>query len=267
MAGGHALISAMKPPEDNERIMIDSMPGMAWRCRPDGLVEFVNRRWLEYTGLSLDQSLGQGWWVAIHPDDLDHVIDRWRRLIASAQPGEMEARLRSGSGEYRWFLIPVAPSRNDHGDIMKRYGIATDVNELKRTDPPPLTKKMFEEVRVPEANLRRIIDTIPAIAWCNLPDGSNEFLNKRWHDYTGLSSEESGGFGWQTVIHPQDLPRMMKKWQEVLASGEAGEVEARLRRHDGSIRWFLLRAEPLRDETGKIVRWYGFGPILEQTLI
>ena len=78
-----------------------------------------------------------------------------------------------------------------------------------------------------EAQVRNMIDTIPALAWCNLPDGSNEFLNKRWHDYTGLSPEESGGSGWQTVIHPQDLPRMMEKWQEVLTSGEAGEGEAR----------------------------------------
>jgi len=115
-----------------------------------------------------------------------------------------------------------------------------------------------------EAQLRNMIDTIPALAWCNLPDGSNEFLNKRWHDYTGLSPEESGGSGWQTVIHPQDLPRMMEKWQEVLTSGEAGEVEARLRRHDGSFRWFLLRAEPLRDETGKIVRWYGTSTDIEE---
>jgi len=130
-------------------------------------------------------------------------------------------------------------------------------------DSMPSAQKMLEEVRVSEANLRRIIDTIPALAWCNLPDGSNEFLNKRWHDYTGLSPEESGGSGWQTVIHPQDLPRMMEKWQAVLASGEAGEVEARLRRQDGSFRWFLLRAEPLRDKTGKVVRWYGISTDIE----
>ncbi len=134
---------------------------------------------------------------------------------------------------------------------------------MKLTDSPRSPQKMLEEVRLSEANLRRIIDTIPTLAWCNLPDGSNEFLNKRWHDYTGLSPEESGGSGWQTVIHPQDLPRMMEKWQAVLNSGEAGEVEARLRRHDGSFRWFLLRGEPLRDETGKIVRWYGTSTDIE----
>src|SRR5271167_515966 len=123
--------------------------------------------------------------------------------------------------------------------------------------------RALEEVKNSERKLRQVIDTIPTLAWCNLPDGSNEFLNKRWHDYTGLSPEESGGSGWQTVIHHQDLPRMMEKWQEVLTSGEAGEVEARLRRHDGSFRWFLLRAAPLRDETGKIVRWYGTSTDIE----
>src|SRR5271167_4127724 len=123
--------------------------------------------------------------------------------------------------------------------------------------------RALEEVKNSERKLRQVIDTIPTLAWCNLPDGSNEFLNKRWHDYTGLSPEESGGSGWQTVIHPQDLPRMMEKWQEMLTSGEAGEVEARLRRHDGSFRWFLLRAAPLRDETGKIVRWYGTSTDIE----
>jgi PAS domain-containing protein len=84
--------------------MIDSMPAMAWRCRPDGFLELVKGRWLEYTSLSLEQSLGQRWTVAIHPDDLDHVIDRWRHLVASAQPGEMEARLRSGTGNIDGFL-------------------------------------------------------------------------------------------------------------------------------------------------------------------
>jgi PAS domain S-box-containing protein len=144
--------------------------------------------------------------------------------------------------------------RDESGHIVKWYGSSVEIEDRKQAE-----FKMSES----EANIRRVIDTIPPLAWCNLPDGSNEFLNKRWHDYTGLSPEESGGSGWQTVIHPQDLPRMMEKWQEMLTSGEAGEVEARLRRHDGSFRWFLLRAEPLRDETNKIVRWYGTSTDIE----
>ncbi|HYT19757.1 MAG TPA: sigma 54-interacting transcriptional regulator, partial [Candidatus Polarisedimenticolia bacterium] len=108
-----------------------------------------------------------------------------------------------------------------------------------------------------------VIDTIPTLAWCNLPDGSNEFLNKRWHDYTGLSPEESHGWGWQVAFHPEDIPPLMGKWQELLVSGEPGEIEARLRRLDGAFRWFLIRVEPLRDGAGKIVRWYGTSTDIE----
>jgi formate hydrogenlyase transcriptional activator len=102
-----------------------------------------------------------------------------------------------------------------------------------------------------------VIDTIPTLAWCNLPDGSNEFLNQRWHEYTGLSPEDSHGRGWQTAIHPDDRAPLTEKWQALLLIGEPGEMEARLRRHDGVFRWFLMRVEPLRDETGNIIRWYG----------
>src|SRR6267154_1238341 len=108
-----------------------------------------------------------------------------------------------------------------------------------------------------EDNLRQVIDTLPTLVWCTRPDGSTEFLNKRWHDYTGCSPEESRVHGWQPAVHPEDLTCVVAKGQELLASGQPGEVEARIRRHDGVFRWFLMRVEPLRDETVKIVRWYG----------
>jgi len=117
--------------------------------------------------------------------------------------------------------------------------------------------RALDELKNSEKKLRQVIDTIPTLAWCNLPDGSNEFLNKRWHEYTGLSPEESHGWGWQTAIHPDDRVPLTEKWGGLLVTGEPGEMEARLRRHDGVFRWFLMRVEPLRDETGKIVRWCG----------
>ena len=121
----------------------------------------------------------------------------------------------------------------------------------------------FDEIKKSEAKLRRVIDTIPTLAWCNLADGPNEFLSRRWHEYTGLSPEESHGWGWQVAFHPDDLPALMKTWQELLVSGEPGEIEARLRRHDGIYRWFLIRVEPFRDDNGKIDRWYGTSTDIE----
>src|SRR5881628_17028 len=108
-----------------------------------------------------------------------------------------------------------------------------------------------------EDYLRLTIDTIPVLAWCTRPDGWNEFLNQRWLDYTGLTIEEAQGWGWKVAIHPDDLPRLLDVWKELLASGKPGELEARLQRADGVYRWFLFRVEPLRDSQGTIVKWYG----------
>ncbi|HYR79787.1 MAG TPA: PAS domain-containing protein, partial [Candidatus Dormibacteraeota bacterium] len=109
-----------------------------------------------------------------------------------------------------------------------------------------------------------MIDTIPALAWSCLPDGANEFTNKRWRDYTGLSQAEALGLGWQRTFHPDDLGKVMENWRAVQASGEPSGAEARMRRFDGEYRWFLIRAEPVRDEHGKIVRWYGTSTDIEE---
>jgi len=134
---------------------------------------------------------------------------------------------------------------------------------IERQRSQEALRNALEKIQTSEAKLRRVIDTIPTLAWCNLPDGPNEFLSKRWHEYTGLSPEESHGWGWKVAFHPEDLPALLKKWQELLISGEPGEIEARVRRHDGIYRWFLIRVEPYRDDTGKIDRWYGTSTDIE----
>ncbi len=112
-------------------------------------------------------------------------------------------------------------------------------------------------------DIRLLVDRIPAFTWSAHPDGSVEFVNQRWREYAGLSAEESQGWGWQAAIHPEDLPSLMEKWRELSRCGEPGNIEARMRRHDGVFRWFLIRFEPFRDETGKIVMWYGVSTDIE----
>jgi PAS domain S-box-containing protein len=120
----------------------------------------------------------------------------------------------------------------------------------------PISRSL-DEIQKSEAKLRQVVDTIPALVWSNLADGPNDFSNQRWQDYTGISSEDARGWGWQAAVHPEDLPKLMETWQEVVAAGQAGEFETRLRRHDGVFRWFLCRIDPLRDESGKLLRWFG----------
>jgi len=124
-------------------------------------------------------------------------------------------------------------------------------------------QRALQESRDSEARLRKIIDTIPTLAWCNLTDGSNDFVNRRWSDYTGLSQEEVKRVGCKVAIHPEDLPKWLDQWRALIASGEGGEIEARLRRHDGAYRWFLIRVEPLQEESGEILRWYGTNTDIE----
>jgi len=142
-------------------------------------------------------------------------------------------------------MLVVTPGEKQNGDVSKQYQNREDL------------EKAYSEAKKSEARLRKILDTIPTLAWCNLSDGSNEFVNQRWCNYTGLSSEEVKRVGCKVAIHPEDLPKWLDEWRTLVASGEGGEIEARLRRHDGAYRWFLIRVEPLQDESGEIARWYG----------
>src|SRR5260370_30012346 len=101
------------------------------------------------------------------------------------------------------------------------------------------------------------VDAIPTLAWSARPDGSVEFLNRRWLDYTGLSAEEALNWGWTAALHTEDRDRLMEFWRRLLDSGEAGEIEARLRRYDGDYRWFLCRLEHVRANHADIFNWFG----------
>ena len=125
---------ALRRGEDYLRLTIDTIPVLAWCTRPDGWNEFLNQRWLDYTGLTIEEARGWGWKVAIHPDDLPQLLDVWQGLLASGKSGELEARLRRADGVYRWFLFRVEPLRDAQGTIVKWYGTNTDIDDRKRAE-------------------------------------------------------------------------------------------------------------------------------------
>jgi len=120
----------------------------------------------------------------------------------------------------------------------------------------------FEHARQVEAP-RLVVDAIPTLAWPAQGDGSADFFNQRWLDYTGLSAEEARDWGWTVALHPEDLNGLVGYWRSVLASGEPGEIEGRLRRFDGAYRWFLFRATPSFDNDGRVVKWFGTNTDIE----
>jgi len=115
-----------------------------------------------------------------------------------------------------------------------------------------------------ENDLNRVVDMLPGLVWTALPDGQVDFINQRWCEYTGLSGAEACGEGWQTAIHPADLPELLDRWRSILASNAAGEMEARLRRSDGEYRWFLFRTRPLADASGQVAKWCGLNIDIEE---
>ncbi|PZM15399.1 PAS domain-containing protein [Rhizobium tubonense] len=239
---------ALRTSETNLRDNLNALPTTAWSTSPNGYVDFLNARWLDYSGFTAEQASGYGWGDVIHPDDAERLFTYWQGCLASGDSVDIEARMRRFDGEYRWFLFRADPLRAEDGTIIKWFGTNIDIEDRKRAE---------EELRASERNLAQIINTIPTIAWSTLPDGYTDFLHHRWLEYAGMSAEEAEGWGWSNAIHPDDLPGLADNWRRCLATGIPNDAEARIRRFDGEYRWFLFRGSPLRDEAGSIVKWYG----------
>jgi PAS domain S-box-containing protein len=123
----------MQALKDQHRLVIDTIPGLVWSTLPDGRADFLNHRWLAYTGLSLEEALGQGWRTALHLED-HAILDGWSTSLAAGEPFEAEARMRRADGEYRWFLIRSVPLRDEQGNIVRWYGSNTDIEDRKRAE-------------------------------------------------------------------------------------------------------------------------------------
>ena len=227
--------------------VLDALPAMVWTALPDGQIDFVSRRWSEYTGLSLDQAHGWEWQAAVNPDDLPKLLERWRSILKSGQPGEMEARLRRVDGKYRWFLVHSRPMHDDDGRIAKWCGVATDVDDFRQAQ---------ETLRRRELDFQLIVDSIPVPVAVTTPSGEVEGLNQPTLDYFGKTFEELKGWKASDVVHPDDVEQTVAQQLEAHQKGSAYNVESRHRRADGTYRWYNVRGFPLRDPQGNILRWF-----------
>src|SRR5580704_19733304 len=116
------------------RLLIDTIPALAWSARTDGSAEFFNQYYLDYVGLSAEEAKNWGWTVAVHPDDLNGLAATWQRIVASEKAGEAEARLRGHDGEFRWFLLRVNPLRDEKGSVVRWCGVNTDIDDRRRVE-------------------------------------------------------------------------------------------------------------------------------------
>jgi formate hydrogenlyase transcriptional activator len=386
------MIPAMSAPRQEPdwldvQMLVDSIPALIHTARPDGHLDYFNKRWLEYLGVTLDKVSGWSWTEFIHPRDVDGIVAEWRSSLETGKIFEYETRVRMANGDYRWMFHRKWPLRDAKGDIVKWYGSSMDVEERKTVEEAlrsseaflaeaqrlshtgsfgwkvsteeifwsaetfrifqcdPATKPTrdlilsrihredhdrvreqierasrngdgfdFEHrlqlpdgsirhvrvtahalrddeshlefvgavtdvseerhaeamIREREAELRQIVDLAPQFVAVFGPDNESLYANRMLLDYLGITLEEwrrqfnSATPSYVTeFVYPDDWERVNGESGDAVSRGAAFELEFRIRRRDGTYRWFLARYNPLHDGAGQITRWYVSGTDIE----
>jgi len=247
--GGRQQPAEPSPASELDALLtIDAMPLPVAITAPSGEVRRVNRHALHYFGRSFEQLKRSKASEVVHPEDLPYIISAQSKAYETGSTYNVQSRHRRSDGVYRWFNVVGMPLRDAQGHISCWMHLLIDIDDQRRPE---------EALRTTERKLRSIIHTIPALVWSARIDGSVEFFNQHYLDYVGLSAEQVADWGWKAAVHPDDLDGLADSWQLIMASQAPGETEARLRRFDGEYRWFLFRVNPLRNEAGHIIKWYG----------
>jgi PAS domain S-box-containing protein len=238
--------------EQELQATIDTIPALAARHRADGMIDFVNQNWRNYTGLSQESWKDRGS-IVTHPEDRSPVDDAWLAALAAGQSFETEQRLRRADGEYRRHVIRRVPLRNASGDVIAWYGAGYDIEDRKRAEDA--LRRSEADLANARHELQLIIDTVPVLVLRHRADGIIDYVNQVGRSYSGIVTTN-----WarrtSVITHPEDVQKIEEAWDVALATSEPFETEARLRRADGEYRWFATRRVPLRNDDGNVIAWY-----------
>jgi formate hydrogenlyase transcriptional activator len=227
----------------------DAIPIDITVLAPDGTVLYVNQYALDRLGLSAHDVKDKGYLtLTCHPDALDQVLSERDMNLSKEVPFELEMRLLSKTGEFRWHLAQYNPLRNESGGVIRWYVTAIDIDE----------RKHFEQnLRQSEEDLRTTTDAIRQVIVVLSPDGTTLYANRVALEEGGLTMEEVNAKGFFGVaFHPDDVESFRAQRQEGLSQGAPFELEMRARQKSGEYRWKLAQYNPLKDESGKVIRWY-----------
>jgi PAS domain S-box-containing protein len=226
----------MQALSDQFRLAIDTIPGLVWTARPDGHIDFLNQRWLEYTGLTLEEASGWGWQAAVYPDDLPGLVEYWRSVLEVGTPGETEARLRRHDGVDRWFLFRAVPQYDEDGHVVKWYGQTTDIEDRKRAE---------EELKKQTAHLDELFELAPHAVVLVDAEVSVIRVNREFTRMFGYTAEEAVGRPLLDLVAPEEKLPEYRNNARLLSSGQKVESDTIRKRKDGVRLAVSMTASPV----------------------
>jgi PAS domain S-box-containing protein len=240
--------AALRESEAKFRTLAETLPGFVWMDSEGGTNLYMNARWEEFTGQSVEAARAGGWREVTHPDDVPRVLQRWAWSRRTGEAYEMELRHRHKDGSYHWFLAKGLPVRDDRGTITHWVGTSIDIQDHKET---------LEALQESETRFRELANGLPQFVWTTSDTrGGLEYINEPWLTYTGQTLERALTNA-NDAVHPTDLPRTRELWQRSFVGHSSYEDEIRIRSKTGEYRWFIARTVPIKDETGAVKRWVG----------
>jgi PAS domain S-box-containing protein len=262
--GWHVLLSdiddlkraeaALRSNERHLAQIVETIPQNLFGAGTDGLVNYLNPQLREWFGRADETIMAKEWVHLVHPDDRSAAVEAWTSTVVAGTPYRHQARFVHRSGEYRWCEVRAQPLRDGLARILAWHGVVEDIHDRRMAE---------DRLKASERSLQLIIDTIPALAWSANADGTADFFSQQYLDHVGRTREGLRDWQWVELIHPDDLEIITGTWEACRAAGTGAEVEARLRRHDGTYRWFLFQTSALRDADGTVTKWYGVNTDIE----
>jgi formate hydrogenlyase transcriptional activator len=242
----------LRQSEEDLRTMTDAIRHTIIVLAPNGATLYANRVALELTGLTFDEVKGKDFFTLVfHPDDVDRVREERRTRLLDGVPFDLEARvLFNGElhcGQYRWQLTQFNPLKDESGKVIRWYVTSTDIDDRKRAE---------EKLRQSEEGLRTMIDAIRQFIVVLAPDGKVLYRNRVARDATGVTVGEVNDSGLPRILHPEDVECFRAERQEKLLRGNPFDLEMRYLFKNGQYRWHLVQYEPLKDDRGRVIRWY-----------
>ncbi len=269
----------LRTSEDSFRLLIEAMPQIVWTARPDGFLDYYNQKWIDYTGMSVEETQGWGWQPVLHPDDVQPCLDAWSHATQSGENYEIEYRFkRASDGSYRWHLGRALPLRDETGNIVKWFGTGTDIDDQKKAQQA-LQSSHEELQRLVEERTAALTHTNTALEKANATlqeaivhrqrleseaehvfdlsldklcvagfDGYFKRLNPAWEKALGYSREELMSRPYLDFVHPDDRGETVSETQQQAAGQNTELFENRFRCKNGSYRWLAWRARVVPEE-------------------